>query len=117
MQVDDPCLYEMTTTKEAIFAWEIKSRANVVRCILFGCVHTELKRSRHAHVPPRSREGMLFDVKNEIQIHFFDYPIAPGNAQMRTQSATHNRSAPRCAGIRVRIVHIVSSGYPLTSGR
>jgi hypothetical protein len=54
MQVDDPRLYEMIATKEAIFAWEIKSRANVVRCILFGCVQTELKRSRHAHVSSRS---------------------------------------------------------------
>ena len=44
----------MITTKEAIFAWELKSRANVVRCILFGCVQPELKRSRHAHVPSRS---------------------------------------------------------------
>jgi hypothetical protein len=28
MQVDDPRLYEMITTKEAIFEWEIKSGAN-----------------------------------------------------------------------------------------
>ena len=59
MQVDDPRLYEMITTKEAIFAWEIKSGANGVRCILFGCVQTELKGSRHAYVPSRSHEGML----------------------------------------------------------
>ena len=59
MQVDDPRLYEMIATKEAIFAWEIKSGANVVRWILFGCVPTELKRSRYAHVPPRSHDGVF----------------------------------------------------------
>ena len=66
MQVDDPRLYEMTTTNKAIFAWEIKSRANGVRCILFWCVQPELKRSRHAHVPSRSHEGVLTDVASNI---------------------------------------------------
>ena len=66
MQVDGPRLYEMITTKEAIFAWEIKSGANGVRCILFGCVQTELKGSRHAYVPSRSHEGVLTPLPNRV---------------------------------------------------
>ena len=88
MQVDDPRLYEMITTKEDIFAWEIKSRANVIRCILFGCVQTELKRRRHAHVPPRSHEGVLTPHLQSEYFRFFAKCESIENLLIKTIATT-----------------------------